>query len=102
MARCYWAADDTAMRDKAAYLMTEWAKTLGPDGSSKLGHYTYEKMVCGLVDMHKYAAHPDAIPLLEGITDWAIKNLNRDRIPAQNLEVKWTDFVCRVGRAACR
>src|SRR5437764_5099018 len=34
MARLYRATGDEAVRDKAARLMTEWAKTVAPDGNS--------------------------------------------------------------------
>ena len=68
MARMYRSTGDIAMRDKAAALMTEFAKTLKPDGECGLSHYTYDKLVCGMVDMKKYAQHPDAVPLLERIT----------------------------------
>jgi DUF1680 family protein len=82
MARMYKATDDGAMRDKAAYLLTEWAKTIKPDGDCGMRHYPYEKLVCGLVDMHKYAEHPDAIPLLEKTTAWASKTFSRENVPA--------------------
>lgn len=82
MSRVYRATGDTAMRDKAVYLMTEWAKTVGPDGNCRMRHYTYEKLVCGLVDMQEYAGQQDAIGLLERVTDWASKTFDRERAPA--------------------
>ncbi|MCL5271200.1 MAG: glycoside hydrolase family 127 protein [bacterium] len=89
MARAAHANNDAELRDKAAFLMTEWAKTVNSaknmkDGKDILGnHYRFEKLVGGLLDMHLYAGHPDALPLLETITDWGIANLNRDIKPAQ-------------------
>jgi DUF1680 family protein len=71
MARMYRATGDSALRDKASYLLAEWAKTIKPDGDCGMHHYSYDKMVCGLVDMKLYAGDPDAVPLLEKITDWA-------------------------------
>jgi DUF1680 family protein len=71
MARMYRATGDSALRDKASYLLAEWAKTIKPDGDCAMHHYSYDKMVCGLVDLKLYADHPDAVPLLEKITDWA-------------------------------
>jgi len=89
MSRMYRATGDAAMRDKAVHLMTEWAKTVGPDGDSRMRsalsgqpHYPFEKLVCGLVDMQAYAGRKDAIPILEKVTHWAEKTFNRDRIPA--------------------
>lgn len=82
MARMFRSTGDEAMRDKAATLMTEYAKTVKPDGECSLRHYTYDKLVCGLVDMKKYADHPDAIPLLEQITSWASRTFSRQNEPA--------------------
>jgi len=94
MARMYKATGDGAMREKAVYLMKEWAKTIEPDGTSywptvsvepRLTFYQYDKMVCGLVDMYEYCGEKDALPALERITDWAVKNLDRSRKPAGSL-----------------
>lgn len=89
MSRIYRATGDTAMRDKAVYLMTEWAKTIAPDGDFRMRSplsgqplYPFEKLVCGLVDMQAYADRPDAIPILEKVTNWATKSISRDRVPA--------------------
>lgn len=82
MSRMYAATGDTAMRDKAANLLTEWAKTVKPDGDCGLRHYPFDKVVCGLVDMQQYAHHPEATPLLERVTDWASKTFSRENIPA--------------------
>jgi len=82
MARTSLANDDKDMREKASLWVSEWGKTIGPEGNPRMGHYPYEKMVGGLLDMHHYAGHPDAIALLEKITQYAIQNLNRQRTPA--------------------
>ena len=89
MARASWANNDQALRDKASLLVTEWGKTIQKSVNLNR-HYAFEKMVGGLVDMHLYASHPEALDLLEKITDYAIIHLNRDRIPAQNLTVRLT------------
>jgi DUF1680 family protein len=47
-----------------------------------LAHYPYEKLVGGLVDMHHYAGHPDALALCGKITEAAAANFDRDRVPA--------------------
>ena len=82
MARMYRATGDTAMRDKAVYLTSEFAKTVGSDGNCRMHHYPYEKLICGLVDMKEYADYPEAIDLADRCTDWAITNLDRTRTPA--------------------
>ncbi len=82
MSRMYRATGDTAMRDKATYLLTEFGKTVGPDGNCRMSPYPYEKLTCGLVDMHEYANDPQAMPLLSRATDYASKTFDRTRAPA--------------------
>jgi hypothetical protein len=82
----YAATGDPDCRAKLDALIGEWAKTIAPDGyfyytmHPNAPHYIYEKMVGGLVDASVYGGNPDALPLLSRITDWAIKNLSRDRV----------------------
>ena len=96
MARMYKATGDVAMRDKAACLMLEWAKTIQPDGTSyyptlakelRFSHYGWDKLVCGLVDLYEYCGEKDTLPVLEKITDWAINNLDRSRRPPTPEEI---------------
>jgi len=82
MSRMYRATGDVAMKEKAVRLMTEFAKTVKPDGDCGMRHYSYEKLVCGLVDIREYAGHEEAIPLLEKVTDWASRTFSRENIPA--------------------
>jgi hypothetical protein len=82
MSRMYRATGDQAMRDKAAYLLGEFSQTVGPDGNCRMNVYPYEKLVCGLVDMHQYAGDSRAMPLLERVTDYASKTFDRTRQPA--------------------
>jgi DUF1680 family protein len=77
MARLAKATGDPAMRDKASGLLAEWGKTVKPDGNSRMGHYTYDKLVCGLLDMHLYAGDSQAIPMLEKVTAYASRTLDR-------------------------
>jgi len=79
MARLYRATGDSALWNKALYLLTEWNKTVKPDGNPRL---SFDKLMCGLVDMHLYGGEKRVIPLLERSIDWAIKNLDRERMPA--------------------
>jgi hypothetical protein len=85
MARMYKATGDKPSLEKATYLMSEWAKTIEPDGYFYYSrrpfprHYTYDKAVCSLVDLYHYGDQKEALPLLEKITDWAIQNLDRSR-----------------------
>jgi DUF1680 family protein len=81
MARIYRAVGDAPLRDKAAYLLAEWAKTIKPSGDCGMDLYAYEKLVCGLVDLQEYAGISAAAPLLEKTLDFAIRNYSRERIP---------------------
>lgn len=92
MARMYKATGDTEMRDKAAALMNGWAEAYRKDGipvssrhvslNGARVHYSYDKTVCGLVDMGRYAGNEDALALLDKLVDWGSANLARTRQPA--------------------
>jgi uncharacterized protein len=92
MARMSRATGDTEMRLKAIHLMTQWGETIEPDGYFFYSrhpwqpHYIYDKMVCGLVDMARYAGRSDALGYLARITDWAAGNLDRSRKVDSNTE----------------
>ena len=90
MSRMYKATGDTAILEKATYLMHEWAKAAAKDGeyfSSRrnLGlehsHYIFDKTVCGLVDMCLYGGQKDALPILETMVDRAAAIFDRTRTP---------------------
>jgi len=90
MARMQRAYGDKDLTEKAGILVSEYAKTWPAISSASargggrggLGHYPYEKLAGGLLDMHHYAEHPDALAVCGKITEWAVANLNRDRVPA--------------------
>jgi uncharacterized protein len=82
MARMYCATGDTAMREKAAYLLGEWAKTIRPNGDFGMDLYAYDKLVCGLVDLEEYAGVTSAAAALEKTLDFAIRNYSNERTPA--------------------
>lgn len=85
MARLSKAGNDEELSEKAVHLMIEWGKTIEDDGfffysrRPNAPHYTYDKTVCGLIDLYEYCGRTDALPLLEKITDWAIPSLDRIR-----------------------
>jgi len=90
MARMQRAYGDKDLLQKANLLVAEYARCWpgmsgggGRGGATGgLSHYPYEKLVGGLLDMHHYAGHPDALPLCDKITEAAAANFNRDRVPA--------------------
>ena len=85
LARLHAATGDPACRNKANYLIQEWAKCIEPDGyfyasrKPNAPHYIYDKMLWGLLDAHAYCGNQEALIHLERITEWAIKNLDRSR-----------------------
>src|SRR5262249_30995195 len=82
MSRMCRALNDSELRGKIVHLFVEWAKTVKPDGDCGMRHYPFEKLVCGLVDMQLYAGYADTTAMLEKVTDWASRSLDRTRAPA--------------------
>lgn len=89
LSRLYAVSENIALKRKVDTLISEWAKTIDKDGyffySNKPNakHYVYEKMVGGLVDAYVFTGNEQALKELSIITDWAIKNLNRERVYGQ-------------------
>src|SRR5580704_9928082 len=82
-ARLGCGLEDQALLNKCIELITEWEKTIGPDGNPRIpGTYGWEKLSCGLVDAAKYANYPHALEILDRITLWASRNFDRSRVPA--------------------
>jgi uncharacterized protein len=102
--RMYCATGDQAVRDKAAYLLEEWGKTVGADGNCRMGLYGYDKLVCGLVDLQVYAGISAAAPLLEGTMGWAMRTFSPERTPGTPGQIngrpaEWYTFAENVYRA---
>jgi DUF1680 family protein len=94
LARLYAATSDPACREKVDALVEEWGKCIGSDGyffysrKPSSPHYSYDKMVGGLLDAHLYCGNAQALGLLGRITDWAVKNLERSRRTADT-DTEW-------------
>src|SRR5206468_3665559 len=71
MARLGRATSDAQLIDKAIRLFEGWRATLAPDGNARMRLYDWDKLVCGLVDLDRYAGVTDALPALELTTAWA-------------------------------
>ncbi len=69
---------DDAMRRKAVGLFEAWALTVGPDGDCRMLHYSFDKLVGGLVDLSQYAGHAAALPVLERVVGHAMRTLYND------------------------
>jgi len=84
MARLSRATGDAAMREKALALFEGWRRTIGPDGDARMRLYDWEKLLCGLVDLHAYAGCGEALPVLARTTEWAARRFDRTRRAADN------------------
>lgn len=85
MARIARITGDAAMRDKARHLFAEWARTIGSDGDARMNHYPFDKMVCGLVDLARYADDRDALDVLARITAHADRTFQRPLAPLADI-----------------
>jgi hypothetical protein len=83
MARMFGATGDQAIRDKAAFLLAGWADTIGADGDCRMSLYSYDKLLCSLVDMQRYAGVA-AASLLERTMAWAMRSFSPERTPASS------------------
>ena len=74
LARTYSITHDNAIREKVLRLNQLYAKTIAPDfyRNNRFPAYCYDKLVCGLIDSHKWAGDPDAFRILEHTSDTAL------------------------------
>ncbi|MHB1461345.1 MAG: beta-L-arabinofuranosidase domain-containing protein [Armatimonadota bacterium] len=85
LARMFAATGDAACKAKALALMHGWAECIEPDGyfmiekKSPLLPYQFDKMLVGLLDVYVYCKDKDALKHMHTITDWAIKNMSREK-----------------------
>ncbi len=74
---CYAITGSQAAREKVLRLNRLYAQTI--DGNfyenNRFPAYCYDKLVCGLIDSHKYVGDPDAFAILDKTTDAAVPHL---------------------------
>ena len=77
LARSYAINRSPETREKVLRLNRLYAKTIGGDfyENTRFPAYTYDKLVCGLIDSHKYLGDPDAFAILEETTKAALPHL---------------------------
>ena len=77
LARSYAIDRSPATREKVLRLNRLYAKTIGGDfyENTRFPAYTYDKLVCGLIDSHQYVGDPDAFAILGETTKTAIPHL---------------------------
>ncbi len=77
LARVYAITGSQAAREKVLRLNRLYAQVI--DGkfyeNNRFPAYCYDKLVCGLIDSHKYVGDPDAFAILQKTTDAAIPHL---------------------------
>jgi uncharacterized protein len=82
LARMYAITGSPAARDKVLRLNRLYAETI--DGqfyeNNRFPAYCYDKLVCGLIDSHKYVGDPDAFSILQKTTDTALPHLPKQAI----------------------
>jgi hypothetical protein len=77
MSRLSRATGDHELRDKAIGIFERFVDTVSPSGDARMGHYRFDKLVGGLVDLDLYAGHHEAAAVLEKVTASAMKTLER-------------------------
>jgi len=77
LARGYAINRSQATREKILRLNRLYAKTISGDfyDKNRFPTYCYDKIVCGLIDSHKYAGDPEAFAILNRTTDVAAPHL---------------------------
>src|SRR5262249_30195787 len=78
LARYYAITGDQATREKVLRLNRLYAQVIDGEFYSlknRFPAYCYDKLVCGLIDSHKYVGDPDAFSILEKTTNTAIPHL---------------------------
>jgi hypothetical protein len=88
LSRCFAITGSTSTLSKIDRLLTGFAATIEPKGrfysypqmegtnpQSHVNAYTYDKLVCGLMDAHHFAGRGGALAILARATDGAVRHL---------------------------
>src|SRR5256885_1088697 len=77
LARAYAIRPAPAIRERVLRLNRLYAQTISGDfyDKNRFPTYCYDKVVCGLIDSHKYVGDADAFKILERTTDVATPHL---------------------------
>ncbi|MBV9301142.1 MAG: glycoside hydrolase family 127 protein [Acidobacteriaceae bacterium] len=91
LARNYAATGDEATRAKVDRMVGGYAATIDPEGRFYLNNrfpaYTYDKLVCGLIDAHTFAHDPSALDTLARATDAALPHLPEHAMAHRDMPV---------------
>jgi hypothetical protein len=82
LARSYAINRSPETREKVLRLNRLYAKTIGGDfyENTRFPAYSYDKLVCGLIDSHKYVGDPDAFAIMEETTKTALPHLPKTAV----------------------
>jgi uncharacterized protein len=77
LSRDYAIGGSPAVREKVLRLNRAFAQTISGDfyEKTRFPGYTYDKMLCGLMDSQKFAGDPEAWAILQRMTDTALPHL---------------------------
>ncbi len=77
LARSYAIDRSPETREKVLRLNRLYAKTIGGDfyENTRFPAYSYDKLVCGLIDSHQYVGDPEAFAILQETTKTALPHL---------------------------
>lgn len=77
LARSYAIDRASKTREKVIRLNKVYAKTITGDfyEDTRFPAYTFDKLVCGLIDSHKYVGDPDALKILDATVKAALPHL---------------------------
>jgi DUF1680 family protein len=82
LARMYAISRDPATRDKVLRLNRLYAQTIsgGYYDKNRFPTYCYDKIVCGLIDSHKYVGDADAFSILDHTTNTALPHFPKHAV----------------------
>ena len=82
LARVYAITGSQAAREKVLRLNRLYAQVIAGDfyENNRFPAYCYDKLVCGLIDSHKFAGDPDAWAILAKTTDAAMAHLPKQAV----------------------
>jgi uncharacterized protein len=88
LARYYAIRKDQPTRDRVLRLNRLYAETISGEyyDKNRFPTYCYDKLVCGLIDSHKYAGDPDAFSILDRTTNAALPHFPKSAVEH---DVKW-------------
>ena len=88
LARYYAIRKDQVTRERVLRLNRLYAETISGDyyDKNRFPTYCYDKLVCGLIDSHKYVGDPDALSILDRTTNAALPHFPKSAVEH---DVKW-------------